>query len=52
MKIIYKQKALTLGDFIAAVYAAHGKQKAKRIVRLAINAHLVEFRGYDRFVIS
>ena len=52
MKINYKQKALKLGEFIASVYAAYGKQKAKRIVRLAVNAHLVEFRGHDRFVIS
>ena len=44
--------ALTFGDLIAVVYAAYGKQKAKRIVRLAVNAHLVEFRGHDRFVIS
>ena len=43
--------ALTFGDLIAVVYAAYGKQKAKRIVRLAVNAHLVEFRGHDRFVI-
>jgi hypothetical protein len=46
-----KKKPLMFGDLIAAVYAAYGKQKAKRIVRLAVNAHLVEFRGHDRFVI-
>ena len=34
-----------------AVYDACGKQRAKGIVRLAVNAHLVEFRGHDRFVI-
>jgi hypothetical protein len=34
-----------------AVYAACGRQKAEGIVRLAVNMHLVEFRGHDRFVI-
>ena len=51
MMINYKKKPLKFGEFIASVYAAYGKQKAKRIVRLAVNAHLVEFRGHDRFVI-
>jgi hypothetical protein len=46
-----KKKPLTFGDFIAAVYDACGRQKAKGIVRLAVNAHLVKFRGHDRFVI-
>jgi hypothetical protein len=45
------KKPMTFGDLIAAVYAAYGRQKAKRIVRLAVNAHLVEFRGRERFVI-
>jgi hypothetical protein len=35
MKINHKQKVLTLGEFIASVYDAHGKYKARRIVRLA-----------------
>jgi hypothetical protein len=52
MMINHKKQPLTLGDLIAAVYAAYGRQKAERIVRLAVNAHLVEFRGHDRFVIS
>jgi hypothetical protein len=33
------------------VYDAWGKRKAGGIVRLPIKAHLVEFRGHDRFVI-
>jgi hypothetical protein len=49
--INHKRKALTFGDFIAAVYDACGGQKAERIVRLAVNAYLVEFRGHNRFVI-
>jgi hypothetical protein len=73
MKINYKQKALTLSKFIASVYDAHGKYKARGIVRLApwnnlcrltrrirtaystgraLKAHLVEFCGPQRFVIS
>ena len=52
MKINHKQKTLTLGEFIASVYDAHGKYKARRMVRLALKAHLVEFCGPQRFVIS
>ena len=51
MMINHKKQPLTFGDLIAAVYAACGRQKAEGIVRLAVNAHLVEFRGHDRFVI-
>jgi len=52
MKINHKQKALTLGEFIASVYDAHGKHTARGFVRLAIKAHLVEFCGQQRNVIS
>ena len=48
----HKQKTLTLGEFIASVYDAYGNHKARGIVRLAIKAHLVEFRGQQRLVIS
>jgi hypothetical protein len=41
-----------VGEFIASVYDAYGKRKARGIVRLAIKAHLIEFRGQQRFVIS
>ena len=51
MKINHKQKTLTLGEFIASVYGAHGKYKARGMVRLAIKAHLVEPCGHQRFVI-
>jgi hypothetical protein len=51
MKIYQKQKPTTFGDLIAAVYAAYGRQKAKRIMRLAVNTHLVEFQGDERFEI-
>jgi hypothetical protein len=52
MKINHKQKTLTLGEFIASVYDARDKYKARGMVRLAIKAHLVEFCGPQRFVIS
>ena len=51
MMINHKKKALTFGEFNASVCDACGRQKAEGIVRLAVNAHLVEFRGHDRFVI-
>ncbi len=52
MKTNYRKKALTLGEFIASVYDAHDKYRARGIVRLAIKAHLVEFCGRQRFAIS
>ena len=39
------------GELIAAVYDACGRQKADGIVRLAVNARLLEFRGHDHFEI-
>ena len=47
-----KKRALTFGDFIAAVYRAWGRRRAKGLVWLAVNAGLVEFRGPQRFEIS
>ena len=52
MKNKSKKKILTFGEFVAAIYAAWGKRKALGIVRLAVNARLVEFRGRELFVIS
>ena len=46
-----KTKAMIFGDFIAAAYRAWGRHRAKGLVRLAVNAHLVVFRGRQRFVI-
>jgi hypothetical protein len=45
------ERTLTFGDLIAGGYRAWGKRKAKGIIRLAIKAHLIEFRGADRFAI-
>lgn len=47
-----KKSALTFGDFIAASYRAWGSGRAKGLVRLALNSHLVVFRGRQRFVIQ
>ena len=52
MKTNCRQKALTFGEFIARIYDICGERKASGIVRLALKAHLVEFRGQRRFVIS
>jgi hypothetical protein len=52
MKNNGKTQALTFGEFVAAVYAAWGKRRGTGIVRLAVNARLIEFRGRERFVIS
>jgi hypothetical protein len=52
MKNRHKKKALTFGELIMAVYNACGKRKARAIVRLAVNAHVVVFRGHEHGVIS
>ena len=44
MKAVPKRKQLTLGDFVAGVYYAWGKRKAKGIILLASKAHLIEYR--------
>jgi hypothetical protein len=51
MKTNHK-KALKFGELIAAVYNVCGKRRARGIVRLAVNAHVVVFRGHRHFVIS
>ena len=51
MKNNSKKKALTFGEFVAGIYTTWGKRKSLGIVRLAVNARLVEFRGRERFVI-
>jgi hypothetical protein len=39
-------KNLTLGDLIAATYSACGEQRAPKILRLAIDSHLVQFKQF------
>jgi hypothetical protein len=51
MKSAGHKKTLTFGDIVAASYRAWGAGRAKGLVRLAVNAHLVVFRGEQRFVI-
>jgi hypothetical protein len=52
MKTSYEKKVLRFGEFIANAYDLFGKRKARGFVRLAIKAHLIEFRGGQRFMIS
>ena len=52
MKTQQRKKTLTFGEFIASVYDACGRKKAKGIVQLAFKAHWVEFRGEQRFMLS
>jgi len=52
MKARSRRKPLTFGDFVAGVYQTWGKRRAKGIVRLAVELHVIEFRGTERFVIS
>jgi hypothetical protein len=52
MKTNCRKKSLTFGEFIAGVYDICGKRKARGIVRLAVKAHWVEFRGPDRFALA
>ena len=48
MKTKQGKKTLKFGDFIMAAYDAFGKRRAKGMIWLAVNAHLVEFRGRQR----
>jgi hypothetical protein len=45
------RKVLAFGDLITAVYENCGKASANGLLRFAINTHLVEFEGADRFLI-
>jgi hypothetical protein len=46
------KRVLMFSDFIAAAYGACGTRGAKGLVGLAVNEHLVMFRGWQRFVVS
>ena len=52
MKSQPPKKALTFGDFVAGSYRAWGKRRANGIIRLAIKAQMIEFRGPQRYEIS
>jgi hypothetical protein len=45
------RKKLQFGDLIAAVYENCGKTSANGLLRLAVNANLVEFAGQQRVMI-
>ena len=52
MKTNSTKKVPTLGEFITRVYDAGDERKASGIVRLAVAAHLIEFRGRRHVVAS
>jgi hypothetical protein len=47
-----RKKPLTFGDFVAGGYRVWGNRKALGLIRLAIKAHVIEFRGQSRLVVS
>jgi hypothetical protein len=46
-----KRKSLTLGELIVCVYDARGPRQAPGMVRLAMKANLIGYRGKHRFVV-
>jgi hypothetical protein len=48
MKANHKQKALTLGNLVETVYGICGNRRARGIIRLAMDAHVVVFREQQR----
>ena len=52
MKANQKPKPLTFGELIAAVYNICGKRRARGLVRLAVNAHVIAFLRHRHFRIS
>jgi hypothetical protein len=52
MKSPRKKRALTLGELMASVCDVCGCRKAAGILRLAADAHLIEFHGLQHLVIS
>ena len=52
MKTDKAKKRLMFGDLIRAAYLSRGKRRSIGILRLAVNARLIEFRGRQRFEIS
>lgn len=52
MKMKQRKNELTFGELIAAAYQVWGAPQAEKMVRLAINARLVVFRGQPQFLLS
>jgi hypothetical protein len=51
MKTNYRKRSLTFGEFVVSVYDVCGTRQARGVIRLAIEAHLIEFPGQRRFVV-
>jgi hypothetical protein len=52
MKTNHGKKPVKFGNFIIAAYDSFGKRRAKGLVWLAVNAHLVKFQGPQRYQFS
>jgi hypothetical protein len=48
MKANHKKQALTFGKLIETVYGVGGNRRARGIIRLAIDAHVIVFRKQQR----
>jgi hypothetical protein len=48
MKAKQKKQALTFGNLIETVYGVRGNRRARGIIRLAIDAHVIVFRKQQR----
>jgi hypothetical protein len=44
MKASHKKRALTLGNLIETIYDVDGNRRARGIIRLAVEAHIIVFR--------
>jgi len=47
-----RKHTLTLGEFIESVYDVFGQRKAKGVVRLALDARLIQFQRSHLFMNS
>jgi hypothetical protein len=47
-----EKRALTFGEFIMAMNDGLGKRRAQRLIRMAVNTRMVEFRTPRRFVVT
>jgi hypothetical protein len=52
MKTTQTKKSLTFGEYIAGVYEAVGRRKAKRMIRLAVNRRQVGFLSSLHYVVA
>jgi len=52
MKANREKRALTFGSLIETVYGVCGNRRARGIIRLAVDAHIVVFREQQRVFAS